>query len=354
MKMKRYTVVLLFFSFLFLSCNETKNAKNEQVESLDTSEVLVKIIVDFETPLKSGQINLRNSDQTASIFKTFDLTNLKHFEEDVKFSQAAIFQFQFDENYIPLLISLEEKIIKLKISNIDSKKLNYEVLSSKENENFHNYLLRFSPNSNSSIEHKKLFLDSISPSFAASEIYFFEFETSYNEYQNNIEGIKTKFANKNYASKLVNLISSKESNPIAIGKKVPDFLLTTINGKSVGPQSFKGKYLLLDFWASWCGPCRAEVPNVKEAYKKYRSKGFEVLGISTDQDNTSWQNAVKQMDMQWTSVRDASGEVSTLFNIQYIPTVYLIGPDGTILAENVRGKKLEELLSKYLDTSEKK
>ena len=144
------------------------------------------------------------------------------------------------------------------------------------------------------------------------------------------------------------MISRKEVGPIKVGSKVPEFLLKSMDGKSYGPQSFKGKYLLLDFWASWCGPCRQEVPNVKRAYDKYKSKGFEVLGVSTDQNDQSWQGAVKQLGMNWTSVRDNTGEVSGIFSIKYIPTVYLISPEGIILAENVRGAALDQLLEKYL------
>jgi peroxiredoxin len=193
-----------------------------------------------------------------------------------------------------------------------------------------------------------MFLDSISPSFVAAEIYTYELNQFFDFYIEDIPKIKEKYQKIAYASKLINMISVKESEPIRIGGKIPNFTLPTADGKSISPQDFKGRYLLVDFWASWCGPCRNEVPNVAKAYAKYKSKGFEVLGISTDTDPEKWKSAIKQLNMTWTSVRDVKGEASHIFNIEFIPTVYLVGPDGTILADQVRGERLEELLKKYL------
>ncbi|TAJ14140.1 DUF4369 domain-containing protein [Marinilabiliaceae bacterium JC017] len=133
------------------------------------------------------------------------------------------------------------------------------------------------------------------------------------------------------------------------GKEAPDFTLTSIDGKEVSLSSFRGKYLLVDFWASWCGPCRAENPNVKNAYMKFHKKGFEVLSVSVDRDQNAWKKAVEEDDMTWTQLNDTKKVAGQLYGVTGIPHTILIDQDGIILAKNLRGKdihsKLEELLN---------
>lgn len=134
-----------------------------------------------------------------------------------------------------------------------------------------------------------------------------------------------------------------------VGSYAMNFTQNDVNGKPVSLSDFKGKYVLLDFWASWCGPCRAENPNVVAAYAKYKAKNFEVLGVSLDKeaDKTAWLNAIKKDGLTWTNVSDLNGwenEAAVLYNVRAVPTTYLIGPDGKILAVNLRGEKLNEKL----------
>lgn len=135
------------------------------------------------------------------------------------------------------------------------------------------------------------------------------------------------------------------------GQKMIDFTQNDLSGKPVSFSSFKGKYVLVDFWASWCGPCRAENPNVLKAYQKFSPKGFTVLGVSLDDNADKWKKAVEDDKMPWTQVSDLKGwknEVSTYYGIQGIPSNYLVDPNGVIIARNLRGADLERKLQELL------
>lgn len=136
----------------------------------------------------------------------------------------------------------------------------------------------------------------------------------------------------------------------AIGQMAMDFIQNDTLGKPVSLSSFRGKYLLLDFWASWCGPCRAENPNVVKAYNAYNSKGFDVLSVSLDKDSAKdrWLKAIHTDNLTWTHVSDLqywNNAVAKLYGIQSIPQNFLIDPQGKIIGKNLRGEELEKKLA---------
>lgn len=138
---------------------------------------------------------------------------------------------------------------------------------------------------------------------------------------------------------------------LAVGAEAPDFKLETPDGKSVSLSSLKGKFVLVDFWASWCAPCRQENPQMIKLYKQYKDKDFTILGVSLDRDKDSWTKAIKTDKLIWTQVSDLkywSSPVTKLYNVQAIPYSILIDKEGKILAKGLRGeelaKKIEEIL----------
>ena len=127
----------------------------------------------------------------------------------------------------------------------------------------------------------------------------------------------------------------------AVGQVIPDFSLPSLNGEEVAISSFRGKYVLLDFWASWCGPCIGEMPNVHKAYDLLHDKGLEVVSVSTDRKESDWQNAVKEKQMEhFVNLRDTKGVLHEIFSRDAIPFILLLDPQGRIVAKELRGEDI--------------
>jgi len=167
-------------------------------------------------------------------------------------------------------------------------------------------------------------------------------------------GLLTEMTNKFPGNEdIVNIKSSIEAQikRSLTGKQAPEISLPDTEGKEVSLSSFRGKYVLVDFWASWCGPCRRENPTVVEAYNRFRDKNFTVLGVSLDRQKEPWLKAIVDDQLNWTHISDLKfwqSEVVPVYGIQSIPFNVLVDPDGKIVAENLRGTALEQKLAEIL------
>lgn len=151
-------------------------------------------------------------------------------------------------------------------------------------------------------------------------------------------------------SKLITALKERVTKlaQIKVGATMPEIELPNAQNQKIKLSSLKGKYVLVDFWASWCSPCRAENPNVKRLYQQYKSKGFEVFGVSIDQKKEDWQKAIKEDEITWLQVLDQNSEVARQFNVKAIPMTFLIDRNGVIIAKNLRGERLEEKLAELM------
>jgi len=169
------------------------------------------------------------------------------------------------------------------------------------------------------------------------------------------EDVKRSIPGEEYGKRIDASITFNTKS--AVGSKAQDFELPDTAGKPVRLSGIKGKYVLVDFWASWCGPCRAENPNVVKAYNKYKDKGFTVLGVSLDGQSSireptlakaAWLKAIEKDGLAWIQVSDLKGwdnEAATLYDVKSIPQNFLIDPNGVIVGKNLRGEDLDKKLA---------
>ncbi|TAJ13499.1 DUF4369 domain-containing protein [Marinilabiliaceae bacterium JC017] len=147
-----------------------------------------------------------------------------------------------------------------------------------------------------------------------------------------------------YKKEVTEMLEQKRR--VAIGSVAPHFECATQDGKMVSPEDFKGKLLVIDFWASWCGPCRQEIPHVKEVFEKYKDKGVAVLSVSIDKKEKDWLKALSEENMGWQQIRatDSGKQLMKDYQFSGIPFIILLDKEGKIVAKNLRGEKLDEAI----------
>lgn len=152
-----------------------------------------------------------------------------------------------------------------------------------------------------------------------------------------------------FVQNYVNMMAAQGN--IALGEVAPEIELPDTEGKMVKLSDFRGKYVLIDFWASWCRPCRMENPNVVNAYNKYKDKGFTVFGVSLDKDKAAWVNAIAQDKLAWPHVSDLQfwqSAAARIYNVTSIPKSFLLDREGRIIAMDLRGPALDAKLAEVL------
>lgn len=184
-------------------------------------------------------------------------------------------------------------------------------------------------------------------------IYIAATQLIYSMEADDLEQISTVFPNKLKDSKYLKLLSNQITalKKVSIGQPAPNFTLNDINNHPVRLSDFKGKIVFVDFWASWCKPCREEHPELITIYQKYKDKNFDILSVSIDEDMTFWKDAVKLDKLAWTQVSDLKGLNNVAlkqYGVVKIPANVLIDKSGIILARNIKPKQLSERLKQLL------
>ena len=157
----------------------------------------------------------------------------------------------------------------------------------------------------------------------------------------------------NYEKQIKAQEEMAQASPVSIGQPAPEIDLKTPDGKNIKLSSLKGKVVLLDFWASWCGPCRMEMPNVVAAYKKFKDKGFTIYSVSLDKDATAWKKSIESLGMTWeANVSDLKFwqcEAALRYGVQGIPAAFLLDKNGVIVASNLRGESLHQKIAELVE-----
>jgi len=161
------------------------------------------------------------------------------------------------------------------------------------------------------------------------------------------------FSKEIYDSYYLNYLITRRDNEArsAIGNPAPDFTIPSLHNEAVSLAALKGNYVLIDFWASWCGPCRKEIPNLKDIYAAFEAKGLHIISISTDADKKAWLKAVAEENMPWTQIRDTK-KISDSYNVTAIPHIVLVSPEGIIVDKNMHGEGIWQALEKEGFTTE--
>jgi peroxiredoxin len=171
-----------------------------------------------------------------------------------------------------------------------------------------------------------------------------------------LKDLKARFPGNTFLADMEKASAQQQPEQTAssswVGKTVPELTMPDVNGKDVSISSFRGKYVLIDFWASWCGPCRMENPNVVKAYNEFKDKNFTVLGVSLDKEKDPWKKAITQDHLTWTHMSDLkywNSQAVETFGFQGIPFNVLVDPSGKIIGESLRGEELDAKLKQVLN-----
>lgn len=295
-----------------------KNFKDEQSS----------VISDFWFYLSSGQTVIDASQGAGKM-----LSGDKGAQEYIAFSEERNkirdnFATPEYKAYDDKIESLEEQINQLRTER-DQKFGKWEDLYEEAQLKF----IETHPNSSLSIQ----FLESM-----------VSVETVNDRVKSLFNALNPELKKSNKGKKLQNIFNASN---FTVGSIAPDFEQPDENGKMVKLSDFRGKYVLVDFWASWCVPCRKENPNVVKAFQAYKDKGFTILGVSLDDKKENWLKAIKDDGLNWTNVSDLKGwrnAAAQLFAINAVPSNMILSPEGKIIAKDLRGEDLEKFLMENL------
>ena len=376
MQFRKAFNVLLFVSILtFLSCGENPSNGTEKIK--------ISVKIDGSGNYDEVRLQKVNSDYSIELVESANFV-----EDEIEFNifvfESTLFRLDFmgytsldlilDKSDVDIFVddsnSLFEftvngsddteilKSIENKITNYRSeiRELNINFVEASQNRDFelvNSIQSEFDFKKNQFELSLKDYLSSAKSSLAVLvtadyldiEENLIFWETIYNNYT---EEFKNNSYFKNFENKLIKIKS------ISIGSLAPDIILNDTSGVPISLASLRGKYVLLDFWAAWCRPCREENPNIVENYNNYKSYGFDVYQVSLDRTKEDWVRGIKQDKLPWINVSDLKyyqSEAAELYNVDRIPSAFLLDPDGKIIAKHtdLRGPNLSRKLAEIFN-----
>ncbi|MCV9929797.1 AhpC/TSA family protein [Flavobacterium sp. LS1R49] len=280
------------------------------------------------------------------MFTTIDSVKVVdgNFNFKTKVKLPELYGLSFNTANSPLYIFLEKGPITVKLSPV--KYYNNSVVEGSASQDLFNTYKK-----TENVEISKFITEHPTSIVSAYVLYRnWSYRLTPEQITQNIALLDKSLATTTYVKELKELVTVL--NGLAVGKKAPDFIGKDAEEKSVRlSENLKG-YTLIDFWASWCGPCRKENPNIVAAYKQYHDKGFNIIGISLDKKKESWVKGIKDDDLNWLHISDLkfwNSEIAKLYGVRAIPANYLVDSKGIIVARNLHGEELETTLKSLLN-----
>ena len=303
-----------------------------------------KLDLQGETPTIAGTVYLQRFDNKT--FNTIDSAKIKNgkFSFHTSLRLPELYGLSLNTAESPLYVFLDQRKVKVKLDS--SAYYSHSVVSGSALQDQFN---QFKELKDVNITE---YLKDHSTSLVSAYILYrnYAYRLTADEIEQNIQLLDTALHSTPYVKSL-QAYKTVLTN-VAVGKKAPDFTANDTEGKPVKLSDDHHKYTLIDFWASWCGPCRRENPNVVAAFQKYKDKGFSVFGVSLDKSKEGWIKAIEKDQLNWTQVSELNywkSEIAQTYGVRAIPANFLIDENGIIVAKNLRGEKLLEKLDELLN-----
>jgi len=364
----RNSALIVLAAFLFMSCGSEEEKSNGTV-----------ITGTVENPQDKGVITVAKiSASSREVLDTLYLDTKNTFETTVETNGPEFFQINFYNSQVATLIVNDEDLNivadggdrngKLEITGSkdmeymaelqdimknqseEVQKINAEYMAARkaqDQEKMKNLQDDFLLMQEKKKEKIKKRVEEMLPSLAAIQaMNFFNPNEDFEFMQTVADRIYEAHPKSDMASFYKKQMD--EMAKISVGAQAPNFSMPTPEKDTVSLTDFRGDYVLVDFWAAWCKPCRQENPNIVEAYKKYKDQGFQILGVSLDKKREDWLRAIEEDNLEWTQVSELKFWQTPIvqeYKITGIPFSLLIGPEGKIVAKNLRGEKLHEKLA---------
>jgi peroxiredoxin len=366
-------LVSCFTLFLLTQCSQ---------EESQEKGIIIKATINTS---QKGVVRLEKYGE-GGVFELVDSIAVKgtSFEFKINVKEPEFYQIHYlGKKDIPLIITGEEKNIEI-IFNHQKNSIGHQIKGSKDSEYYaelnqifsktkqqkfaleqkyaqnqqdekikNEVVNEFKELQKKGVEDLKNFISKVKPSLvaivAANGLVA---EEHFDFLKKTAEACQKKYPNSHYTKNFVQQINDigqklEKTKHLAVGQPAPEIELPNPDGKNIKLSSLKGKIVLVDFWASWCKPCRIVNPSVVKLYNKYKNKGFEILGVSLDRDKDAWLKAIEQDKLTWLHISDLQfwqSKAAQTYQIQAIPATYLIDKEGKILAKDLREKALEDKL----------